>query len=370
MDARKVYTVIGLMSGTSVDGVDAALIQTDGYGYVKRLDFLDMSYASDLRKRIKAQFGKRQSDTEMLAVADELTLEHARIIKRLLDRHPDLKIDLIGFHGQSVSHDPDNGFTLQIGNGQLLADETGIPVIDDFRWNDVKNGGQGAPLIPLYHRALVRSANVPLPCAVLNIGGVANVTYIGEGEEGILAFDTGPGNALVDDFVLERTGSPYDHNGRLAAEGIENQDIVSGFLKNPYFAQKPPKSLDRDPWNQASSILSNEDGAATLLACTRESIVMAIDHLPEHPRAWYVCGGGRHNTTLMKGLRERLQVPVEPVDTLGWNGDALEAEGFGYLAVRSNLGLPLSLPTTTGVKAPTTGGVRHDPAQAKGRSAS
>lgn len=360
MEARKVYTVIGLMSGTSVDGIDAALIRTDGHDYVECLDFASMTYDEPIRKRIKAQFGKRQSDPELKAVEDELTVEHAKIVKKLADKHSELTIDLIGFHGQSVSHDPEHGFTKQIGNGELLAEETGIDVINDFRWNDVKAGGQGAPLIPLYHQALVRHENVDLPCAVLNIGGVSNVTYIGEDTNDILAFDTGPGNALMDDFVLERTGTPYDVDGRLAAEGKENEDIVKAFLNHPYFKQKPPKSLDRNPWNQTVSILSNEDGTATLLACTRESIVASLEHLPETPKVWYVCGGGRKNATLMKGLRERLGVPVEPVDVLGWNGDALEAEGFAYLAVRSLLKLPLSLPTTTGVKEPQTGGTLHE----------
>ena len=360
MEARKVYTVIGLMSGTSVDGIDAALIRTDGHDYVECLDFISMTYDEPIRQRIKAQFGKRQSDPELKAVEDELTVEHAKIVKKMADKHGDLNIDLIGFHGQSVSHDPDNGFTKQIGNGELLARETGIDVINDFRWDDVKAGGQGAPLIPLYHQALVKSADIPLPVAILNIGGVSNVTYIGEDTDDILAFDTGPGNALMDDFVLERTGTPYDMDGRLAAEGTPNHSIVERFLQNPFFDLKPPKSLDRNPWNQTVSILSNEDGTATLLACTRESIVASLKHLPESPKAWYVCGGGRKNATLMKGLRERLKVPVEPVDVLGWNGDALEAEGFAYLAARSLLGLPLSLPTTTGVKEPQTGGTMHE----------
>ena len=359
MSVRKVYTVIGMMSGTSVDGVDAALIRTDGHFMVERLGSVHIPYSSKLREHIKKQFGKTQTDMDVRIVEEELTLEHAKAVKLLCDKYSDERIDLIGFHGQTISHDPSARFTKQIGDGALLARETGIDVIDDFRWADVKAGGQGAPLIPVYHQALAKSADIDLPCAILNIGGVSNVTYIGESENDILTFDTGPGNALMDDFILERMNMPFDDSGRVAAEGTEHKETINAFMSQKFFEEKPPKSLDRNPWVFDVSLLETADGLATLSAFTRESIIASVRFMPSKPKCWYICGGGRKNTTLLRSLRHRLKVPVEPVDTLGWDGDALEAEGFGYLAVRSLLDLPLSLPTTTGVPKPQTGGVYH-----------
>ncbi|MGE4314162.1 MAG: anhydro-N-acetylmuramic acid kinase, partial [Pseudobdellovibrionaceae bacterium] len=331
----------------------------DGYGFVERIGFYEQVYEEAFRNRVKAQFKQVQRTPEISAVEQELTEIHALAVKNLLAKYGNPHVDFIGFHGQTITHEPENGFTWQIGDGPLLARETGIDVVCDFRSADVAAGGQGAPLIPLYHKALAEAAGLKKPCAILNIGGVANVTFIGEGENDILAFDTGPGNALMDDFILERLGVPYDKDGRLAAEGVENKDCIDAFLRAAYFDAVPPKSLDRGAWHPEVSLLSNEDGMATLQGCTRESIIKATQHFSAPAKAWYVCGGGRKNASLMKGLRDRLGVPVEPVDTLGWDGDALEAEGFAYLAVRSHLGLPLSLPSTTGVKAPQTGGVYH-----------
>ncbi|PZO87514.1 MAG: anhydro-N-acetylmuramic acid kinase, partial [Micavibrio aeruginosavorus] len=245
-----------------------------------------------------------------------------------------------------------------------------IDVVDDFRSADVKAGGEGAPLAPVYHAARIRSAGMKLPVVVLNIGGVANVTWIGEGADDIIAFDTGPGNALMDDWVKTRTGALYDKDGAMAAAGTPVQALLDQWYGHEYFTRRPPKSLDRDQWDiaalgpmtQGMDAISNEDGAATLLRFSGDMIVRAAEHMPVHPNTWYACGGGRHNAALMGYLNERLGGAVLSVDDLGWNGDATEAECFAYLAVRNILGLPLSFPGTTGVKQPQGGGVFHSKA--------
>jgi anhydro-N-acetylmuramic acid kinase len=268
------------------------------------------------------------------------------------------RIDVIGFHGQTVFHDPAHKFTWQIGDSQALADACGIPVVGQMRVADVQAGGQGAPLLPLYHRALAHELDKPL--AILNIGGVSNLTWIGQ--EGILAFDCGPGNALLDDFVLKRTGKPYDEGGALASHGAADMARVKGWLGHPYFSLKPPKSLDRDAWRHADvSDLNDADGAATLLEFTVRSIEKGVTLCPAAPLSVHVTGGGRLNAQMMKRLKDIFQCPVAPVEALGWNGDAIEAQGFAYLAVRSLLGLPLTEPGTTGVPKALTGGVLYRP---------
>lgn len=346
---------LGLMSGTSLDGIDAALIRTDGRSRVERSDQrLTVPYRSAFRERLRGALGGRG---DVAAVEQELTELHAQAVAGLL-RLAGLEaaqVDLIGFHGHTILHAPEQRRTWQIGDGTLLAGLTGIPVVCDFRSADVAAGGQGAPLVPLYHQAL--ATDLERPVAVLNIGGVANVTWLGEGALDVLAFDTGPGNALIDDWVLRHTGRDYDADGRLAARGRVDEDIVSRLMAHPYFSAPPPKSLDRDAWAAgAVDGLSAEDGAATLTAFTAASVAASLPHLPQRPRRWLVTGGGRLNGTLMMMLARRLDAAVAPVDAVGWDGDALEAEAFAYLAVRSRLGLPLSLPGTTGVPQPLTGG--------------
>lgn len=274
-------------------------------------------------------------------------------------------IDVVGFHGQTLFHDPANKVTVQIGDGAMLAEAVGIDVVNKIRNEDVAAGGQGAPLLPIYHRARVLADDFPHPVAVLNIGGVGNVTWIGtpsrhprEGGD-ILAFDTGPGNALLDDFINVRTGLAFDEGGKIARQGLVDQDVVESWVSQPYFERSVPKSLDRDAWGDVVAAvqgMSTEDGAATLASFTVEAIRRASEHFPEAPALWLVTGGGRHNQYIMHGLRNVLGAPVRPVDDYGWDGDALEAEGFAYLAVRSLLGEPLSLPSTTGVPKPQTGG--------------
>ncbi len=349
-------TVIGLMSGTSMDGVDAALMRTDGVDGVEPLVFLTTPYREEFRTRLRACLGGRG---DVADVERDLTELHAAAVLRLLSETgvAARDVDLIGFHGHTILHAPKEGRTWQIGNGALLAQRTGIAVVDDFRTADVAAGGQGAPLASLYHRAL--AASLPRPLAVLNLGGVGNVTWIAADGE-VVACDTGPANALVDDWMLAKTGAPYDEGGRLAGSGCVHAVALTALLDNPYFDLPAPKSLDRDAFDPAPvRDLSPEDGAATLTAFTAFAVERVLPHLPEPPRRWLVCGGGRRNATLMAMLADRLRAPVDPVEVVGWDGDALEAQAFAYLAVRSRLGLPLSLPATTGVREPLTGGRYH-----------
>jgi anhydro-N-acetylmuramic acid kinase len=263
-------------------------------------------------------------------------------------------VHCIGFHGHTILHRPETGRTWQIGDSALLARETGIDVVGDLRQADVAAGGQGAPLAPAYHGALA----VPLekPLAVVNIGGVANVTWIGR-DGALLAFDTGPGNALIDDWVRRHTGAAADFDGRLAKNGSVDETVLAALLKHDYFNRPPPKSLDRDDFDAAPvAALSPADGAATLTAFTAAAVAQAKAVFPEPVVRWLICGGGRHNPALMAALAGRLGAPVAPIEQAGRDGDALEAQAFGYLAVRSLRGLPLSWPTTTGVPAPAPGG--------------
>jgi anhydro-N-acetylmuramic acid kinase len=264
------------------------------------------------------------------------------------------EIDVIGFHGQTVAHRPDRGWTWQIGDGAMMASALGVPVVHDLRGADVAAGGQGAPLLPVYHRALLSEPE--RPAAVLNLGGVGNITFVGR-DGALVAFDTGPANGLVDDWMAAEAGKPFDAGGTFAATGSIDQTVLGAMLDNPWFDQPPPKSLDRADFTiQPARGLAPADGAATLTAFTAATVALALEHLPERPTRLIVAGGGRHNATLMAMLADACEIPVEPIESLGQNGDATEAEGFAYMAVRSLKGLPISFPGTTGVAEPLTGG--------------
>jgi anhydro-N-acetylmuramic acid kinase len=352
--------VIGLMSGTSLDGIDAAWLETDGDSVAVPGPGLTIPYGEAFRVRLGALLGGQAAASEIREVEHQLTVLHAEAVAALIEQAGGARPSLVGFHGHTILHRPAEGRSWQIGDGALLATLTGIPVVSDFRSADVAAGGQGAPLVPAWHRALASGLDAPL--AVVNIGGVANVTWIGTGPDALLAFDTGPGNALMDDWALRHTGRPIDEGGALAASGSADMEIVRRFLAHPYFAAPPPKSLDRDDFaHLLPHRLSPGDGAATLAAITAAAIVRAGVHFPQAPKRWLVTGGGRHNPVLMTALRALLPAPVEPVEAVGWNGDALEAQAFAYLAVRSIKGLPLSYPGTTGVPAPQTGGRLDQP---------
>lgn len=357
LTSSPLVTAIGLMSGTSMDGIDAAVIRTDGDLAVEPGAALTVPYDEAFRARLRSALGERG---DVAGVEAELTDRHAEAVRELM-RHAGLTpadVDLVGFHGHTIRHEPDKGVTRQIGDGARLAAALGIAVVDQLRYADVAAGGEGAPLAPAYHRALAGGLERPL--AVLNLGGVGNVTWIGPGEDDLLAFDTGPANALLDDWCRRSVGSPYDDGGRLAAAGGADPARLARLTAHPYFERRPPKSLDRDEFAaiaaDATAGLAPADGAALLAAFTVEAVVRALDWLPAAPRRWIVGGGGRRNPVLMEGLAARLGVPVDDADAHGWDGDALEAQAFAYLGVRSRLGLPISFPGTTRAPRPLTGG--------------
>ena len=353
---------IGLMSGTSLDGVDAAWLDTDGIDIHATGPAITVPYDDALRSELRTILDLAPTlspdDPRLLAATERLTEYHVRAVEAL-----GCEADLIGFHGQTILHQPHRRRTWQIGDAAMLARRLGIPVVHDFRSADVEAGGQGAPLAPVYHNAL--AANLPKPLAVLNIGGVANVTWIGSNGV-LLAFDTGPGNGPLDDWVFRHTGQAFDEGGMLANSGRVDQAVLARLLSDAYFRLTGPKSLDRLDFARALaesglSGLNAADGAATLIQFTAESVAMAA--FPARPRCWLVCGGGRLNPVLMHSLRQCLDVPTEQVETVGWDGDALEAQCFGFLAARVVNGLPLSYPSTTGVLAPLPGGRIMTPVQ-------
>jgi anhydro-N-acetylmuramic acid kinase len=345
--------VIGLMSGTSLDGVDAAWLETDGEAVGRLGPSLTLPYdprlRADLRRILDRAPVLAANDPDLLDVTRRLTEAHIEAVRRL-----GLAADLVGFHGQTILHDPARRRTWQIGDARALADAVGVPVATAFREADVAAGGEGAPFVPLFHAGLAK--DLPKPLAVLNIGGVANVTFLGS-DGTVAACDTGPGNALLDDWVARHTDQAFDADGALAAAGQVDAGLIAGWLKHPYFARPLPKSLDRLAFQANLGDLagaSAADGAATLAAFTAQAV--AACQLPERPLRWLVTGGGRHNSAIMNALRGALGVPVEPVEAVGWSGDALEAQCFGFLAARVQCSLPLSLPLTTGVPHPMRGG--------------
>ena len=352
--STKPLRAIGLMSGTSLDGIDTAWIETDGervsaFGPAATVLY-DDGLRADLRRILNLAPGLASDDPFLRQVESQLTREHALAVT-VLGR----AADVIGFHGQTILHAPDVRRTWQIGDAALLSHITRLPVVHDFRSADVAGGGQGAPLVPVFHAALARELEKPL--LIVNIGGVANATWLGPKGE-IMACDTGPGNGPLDDLAQKHLGQPYDKDGALAATGNIDQARLRELLAHPFFSRPGPKSLDRLSFasvvESATAGLTPPDAAATLAGF----ICAAISQTPwpAPPKQVLVTGGGRHNVTLMAGLTARFEVPVRPVEAVGWNGDALEAQCFAFLAVRSLRGLPLSFPATTGVPTPQTGG--------------
>jgi anhydro-N-acetylmuramic acid kinase len=364
---------IGLMSGTSQDGVDVALIDTDGEMIAQFGATACRPYSKAERTLLRrataaaANLTERTARPAIVAQAERLINDaHVEAVQTFLAAN-DLNaanVAAVGFHGQTLLHRPERRLTLQIGDGAALAARLGIPVVYDFRSADVAAGGQGAPLAPIYHRALVRRLGREMPIAVLNIGGVANVTYI-DGEE-LIACDTGPGNALLDDFLRLRTGRPLDTDGRKAAAGAVDEALIERLLQHPFFLAPPPKSLDRNDFRgfvgDTLDGIGVEDGAATLTALTAAAVARIVRHLPRPPATWIVAGGGARNPTLMRMLAGRLApARIESAHEAGWSIDSLEAQAFAYLAVRSLRGLPISFPGTTGAPRPLTGGVLARP---------
>ena len=360
-------TTIGLMSGTSLDGVDVALIETDG----KQVRGFGPSGYRPYTDRERGLLRQALSEAVHLSQRDErpgilreteqaITIAHAEAVRAFIaqNRITSEDIDIVGFHGQTVLHRPERRLTVQIGDAAALAKAIHIPVMHDFRAADVAAGGQGAPFVPVYHRALAQSLGREGPIVVVNIGGVSNVTYI-DGTDTLIACDTGPGNALLDDHMFRAFSQRFDTEGRTAAQGNVDIAWIGRALELPFFRKPPPKSLDRNDFAALKlGNISPADGAATLTAFTAEAIARIVPLLPKEPKSWIVAGGGARNLTMMRMLRERLQpATVESADGLGWSGDAIEAQAFGFLAARGMKGLPLSYPATTGVPMPMTGGL-------------
>lgn len=363
------YIALGLMSGTSLDGVDAAFLETDGERIIRFGPGLTQDYtASDrdtltqaTQAALRWQFSG-SAPNSFAAAEDVIARAHIAAVTSVCNAHPDWanKLDIIGFHGQTVLHHPpigaQKGRTLQLGHGQALADRFGVPVAYDFRSDDVAAGGQGAPLAPIYHKALTEYSDIKGPCAVLNIGGVSNVTLIDA--ENLIATDCGPGNGPLDNWMLEKTGSEYDAGGRKSLGGIPDFTRIYAWLEAEFFKKPFPKSADRYDFDVLSDItdLTAKDGAATLAAFSALSIEKSLRDIELVPDTLIICGGGRYNKAMLWMLREHLSADVKTAEHMGWNGDAVEAEAFAYLAVRTKLGLPISFPMTTGAPKPMMGG--------------
>ncbi|MBD8907121.1 anhydro-N-acetylmuramic acid kinase [Methylorubrum zatmanii] len=371
---------IGLMSGTSLDGIDVALIESDGErvrvvksanGLVAPLGPTGYRGYGEAEKALLREATRdaegiraRADRPGRLAEAEDfVTRAHAEAVESFMDRNglsPE-EIDVVGFHGQTVIHRPKLGLTVQIGDGAALAKRLRIRVVSDLRANDVAQGGQGAPLVPVFHRALAEAAGFTGPLGILNIGGLANVTLI-DANGGMLAFDTGPGNGPINDWMKERAGRDFDDGGDTAARGTVDEALLDNLLGHPLLLRAPPKSLDRN-WfsHKLAGYLTIEDGAATLTAFTAHAVARSLAFAGERPTRWIVGGGGAKNRTLMAMLERLLKAEVTTADAIGWSSDFLEAQAFAYLALRALDGLPLTFPTTTGVAAPVTGGIVSEP---------
>jgi anhydro-N-acetylmuramic acid kinase len=370
---EKMKTAIGLMSGTSMDGIDIALVRTDGRDRVERGAALGIAYDAKFRDRLKQGLEDarpiRQREERPGNLADverELTLRHAEAVQSFLKKNnlQSADVDVIGFHGQTVLHRPDDALTVQLGDGALLARETGIAVVHDMRANDMVHGGQGAPLIPVYHAALAAGLPAELrsewPVVFVNIGGISNLTFVGM-DKNIVAYDSGPGNTLIDQWVEAHAGIPYDQGGMIASEGSVIADLAQRYLANPFFSGTKRRSLDRNDFSPpVGADASLEDGARTLAHVTAAAILKSAKHLPDRPGSYIVSGGGRLNRMIMRDLTDLAfseEATVMSAEEAGLDGDAMEAEAWAYLAVRSLEGLPLTFPGTTGVTKPVTGGV-------------
>lgn len=350
---------LGTMSGTSLDGVDAALLRTDGERIYEFGETRYRAYSDAERAALRAALGRWPGDDRVEAAAEVVETVHAEVLSRIEGA------DLVGFHGQTLAHDPGGRGTHQAGDGSVLAEVLGVPVIWDFRTSDVDLGGQGAPLAPFYHFACAKWIGADAPLAFLNLGGVGNLTWIDpvcvrpENSGACLAFDTGPANAPLDDLIQARRGERFDRDGALARAGKVHADIVRRFLGHRYFQNIPPKSLDRDTFAgllKDVAGLSDVNVAATIVAVIAASVARGMEHCPMPPSRVLVTGGGRHNSAIMEALTNALACPVEPVEAAGLDGDMLEAQAFAYLAVRVVRGLSTSAPSTTGVSAAVGGG--------------
>lgn len=360
-----------------MDGIDLAMIRTDGADFIERGPSFFIPYETSFRSRIEASLhtakgiiSRDERPGDLAALERDITGRHVDAVTTFLRNGAEGwgNTEVVGFHGQTVLHRPQEGLTVQLGDGPLLARSTGLPVVYDMRANDMTHGGQGAPLVPAYHAALTKSLPSPLgekfPVVLVNIGGISNVTYVPEAGNPI-AFDSGPGNALIDQWVSREGGIPYDADGAIASEGGVVSAVVERYMDEPFFARSGPKSLDRTDFTlETAEAMELADGARTLAAVSARAILKAADHMPEKPKLWIVCGGGRKNPHIVGDLRDgaaKTGATVILAEDANLNGDSMEAEAWAYLAVRSLRGLPMTFPTTTGCREAVTGGVLAKP---------
>lgn len=355
---------LGAMSGTSLDGVDGAVVETDGERIMSFGESRYRAFSDGERTVLRAALGHWQGDAVEAATV-VVDAAHAEALAGFDD------VEVVGFHGQTLAHEPHGRGTLQVGNGAALAEVLQTPVVWDFRSDDVAMGGEGAPLAPFFHFACAQWINATAPLCFLNLGGVANLTYVDpsfdtpEEAGALLAFDTGPANAPVNDLMQVRLGVEMDRDGALAAQGTVEMGALELFLAEPYFVKMPPKSLDRNDFAEMIALvgeLSDADAAATLTAMCAAGVAQGVEHCPTPPERVLVTGGGRHNPVLMQMLQVSMDCPVVPVETVGLDGDMLEAQAFAYLAVRVQRGMATSCPGTTGVRASVGGGILSVPA--------
>ncbi|SIO24024.1 anhydro-N-acetylmuramic acid kinase [Rhodovulum sp. ES.010] len=356
---------LGTMSGTSLDGVDAAVVVTDGEAIAGFGETAYRAYAEEERAVLGGALGRWPGEAGVAAADEIVELVHAEVMAGFAS------IDIAGFHGQTLAHEPRGRGTHQAGDGRVLAGVLGVPVVWDFRAMDVRLGGEGAPLAPFFHFACAKWIGAQAPLAFVNLGGVGNLTWVDptrprpEAAGALLAFDTGPANAPIDDLMRARGLGPCDRDGALAARGRVAEAVIGRLLQDAYFLKMPPKSLDRNAFARLSADvarLSDADAAATLTAAAAASVARGLEHCPRRPDRLLVTGGGRKNPVLMDILRLRTRLAVEPVEVVGLDGDMLEAQAFGYLAVRVARGLPTTCPASTGVRAAVGGGTVSAPA--------
>ena len=368
----KIFTALGLMSGTSGDGVDASIISSDGITQYKEILNHYFEYDQNIYEKLHNIKGKIFEQEDLKKNRDvinnlekEITLFHAKVVNKVLEL-TDKKIDFIGFHGQTIYHSPIEKISKQIGDGNLLSQLTKKIVIYDFRQNDIKNGGEGAPLVPIFHRKIVEQKKIELPVCILNIGGVTNITAIGNyNKEGFLSKDLGPGNCLIDEWIRKNTKNKFDKDGEVAKKGKTNNLILNQALDNFYNkTNQISSSFDIKDFSLGFVRgLSIEDGTATLTEFTVRIIEAGLLNYCSYSKnktlRVLICGGGRKNLTLIENIKSRIHkdLIIQLIDDYGIDGDYVESQAFAFIAIRSFLGLPISFPETTGCKAPSKGGV-------------
>jgi anhydro-N-acetylmuramic acid kinase len=360
-------TSIGLMSGTSCDGIDASLIKSDGENEVhfKGNQFLPYDEKiklkiRNLKEKINSIIDLEKNQLEINSLEKEITLLHAKIVNLIIEKHEidKSKISLIGFHGHTIFHSFKEKKTKQIGDARLLSQLNSLNVVNNFRENDINNGGQGAPLVPVFHKLLQVKLKLKIPLLFVNIGGISNLTYLGKEKE-IVSLDTGPGNFLIDKILQLKSKNKihFDKDGTIAYTGRVNKNILNGYLNDPYYESLPPKSLDVNDFNLSSvRSLSLEDSVATLSELTSVTIVNALNFFNTKPKEIILCGGCRKNKYIFERVKKLSKILTNNIDEYKVNGDFIESQAFAYLAIRSFLKKSISFPGTTGVERPTTGG--------------